>query len=115
MGRHAYSMGDPDSFVDYYEYQVSIFVLTHAVPEKLPRENERLTFTFVTDGIESTMRQAKSAAGDQDVTIVGGASTFQQCFSAGFVDELHIDIMPVLFGARQRRIAEIVQKLTVGK
>jgi dihydrofolate reductase len=50
----------------------------------------------VIDGIESAIAQAKAAAGDKDVTIVGGVSTFQQCLDAGLADEIHIDIMPVL-------------------
>lgn len=54
-----------------------------------------MTFTFVTDGIESAIEQAKAAAGDKDVTVIGGASTIQQCIKAGLADELHIDIMPV--------------------
>ncbi len=98
MGRRAYAMGDPDSYVDNYEYQVPIFVLTHAVPDKLPKQSERLTFTFVTEGIESAIRHAKAAAGDKNVTVVGGASTVQQCLTAGLADELHIDIMPLLRG-----------------
>lgn len=60
--------------------------------------NDRLTFTFVTDGIESAVEQAKAAAGDKDVTIIGVASTVRQCLEAGLADELHIDIMPVLLG-----------------
>jgi dihydrofolate reductase len=98
MGRRAYAMGDPDSYVGSYEYQVPIFVLTHNFPDKLPKQSEKLTFTFVTDGIESAIRQAKAAAGDKNVTVVGGASTFQQCITAGLADELHIDMMPVLLG-----------------
>ena len=65
MGRHSYNMGDPDSFADNYEYQVPIFVLTHHIPEKKPKENDRLTVTFVTDGIESAVAKAKAAAGDK--------------------------------------------------
>jgi dihydrofolate reductase len=98
MGRRAYAMGEPDSYVDDYEYQVPIFVLTHNLPEKSPKQSERLTFTFVTDGIESAIRQAKAAAGDKNVTVVGGASTVQQCINAGLADELHIDIKPLLLG-----------------
>jgi len=98
MGRRAYAMGDPDSYVDNYEFQVPIFVLTHAAPEKLPKQSEKLTFTFVTDGIESAIRQAKAAAGDKNVTVVGGASTAQQCIQTGLVDEIEIGIMPILFG-----------------
>jgi len=77
MGRRTYAIGDPDEYADNYEFQVPIFVLTRATPEKLPKENEELTFIFVTDGIESTIEQAKAAAGDKDVTVIGGASTIQ--------------------------------------
>ena len=103
MGRNSFAMADdPDSIADNYEYQVPIFVLTHEVPKKRPKENDRLTFTFVTDGIESAIAQAKAAAGDKDVTIIGAASTTRQCIRAGLADELHIDIMPVLLGGGLR-------------
>jgi dihydrofolate reductase len=99
MGRNSYAMSeDPDWFAGNYEYQVPIFVLTHIPPEKHPKESEDLTFTFITDGIESAIRQAKVAAGDKDVNIIGAASTAQQCLQAGLADELHVDIMPVLLG-----------------
>ena len=62
MGRHSYNMGDPDSFADHYEYQVPIFVLTHHIPDKKPKETKRLSITFVTDGIESAIAKAKAAA-----------------------------------------------------
>jgi dihydrofolate reductase len=107
MGRNAYAMGDPDWFVDNYEYQVPIFVLTHTVPEKLPKEGGDLTFTFVTDGIESAIQQAKAAAGEKDVTVIGGASTFRQCLKAGLVDELQIGITPVLIGAGLRLFEQL--------
>jgi dihydrofolate reductase len=64
----------------------------------MPKQSDRLTFTFVTEGIESAVTQAKAAAGDKHVTIIGGASTVQQCLSAGLADELHIDIRHVLLG-----------------
>ena len=97
MGRRAYDMAEGD-FTDY-EFQVPIFVLTHQAPQKAARgENERLTFTFVTDGIESALRQAKAAAGDRDVSVIGGASTAQQCIQTGLVDEIEIGIVPILFG-----------------
>jgi dihydrofolate reductase len=97
MGRNSFAMAeDPDSIAGNYEYQVPIFVLTHEPPKRQPRETDQLSFTFVTDGIESAIAQAKAAAGDKDVTIIGAASTAQQCLKAGLADELHIDIMPVL-------------------
>jgi dihydrofolate reductase len=97
MGRNSFAMAeDPDSIAENYEYQVPIFVLTHQPPKRHPKETGTLTFTFVTDGIESAIGQAKVAAGDKDVTVIGAASTAQQCLRTGLVDELHIDIMPVL-------------------
>jgi dihydrofolate reductase len=98
MGKNAFLMAeDPDLYADNYEFQVPIFVLTRQVPQEKPKENENLTFTFVTEGIESAIAQAKAAAGDRDVQIIGGASTAQQALMSGLVDELQIDIMPVLF------------------
>ncbi len=97
MGRNSFAMAeDPDSLADNYEYQVPIFVLTHQPPKKHPKENDALTFTFVTDGIERAISQAKAVAGDKDVTVIGAPNTAQQCIRAGLADELHIDIMPVL-------------------
>lgn len=97
MGRNSYAMAeDPDLLADNYEYQVPIFVLTHNPPQKKPKENDRLTIAFVTDGIDSAVAQAQAAAGDKDVTIIGAANTAQQVLKAGLADELHIDIMPVL-------------------
>jgi dihydrofolate reductase len=97
MGRRAYDMAAGD--LTGYEYQVPIFVLTHHVPEKIAKgQNEFLKVIFVTDGVESAIEQAKAAAGDKDVTVVGGASTAQQLMRAGLVDEIEIGIMPVLLG-----------------
>lgn len=103
MGRNSFAMAeDPDSIAENYEYQVLIFVLTHQPPKRHPKETGTLTFTFVTDGMESAIRQAKAAAGDKDVTVIGAASTAQQCLKAGLADELHIDIMPVFLGSGLR-------------
>ena len=103
MGRHSFDMAeDPDWFAGNYEYQVPIFVLTHQAPATMPKQTDQLTFTFVTDGIESAIRQAQATAGDKDVTIIGAPSTAQQCLKAGLADELHVDIMPVLLGGGLR-------------
>jgi dihydrofolate reductase len=101
LGRNSYNMGDPDSFAENYEFQVPIFVLTHHIPEKKPKETEKLTVTFVTDGIESVIAKAKAAAGDRNVVVIG-ASVNQQCLNAKLCDELHIGIMPVLLGGGLR-------------
>jgi len=56
MGRNAFAMAkDPDSYAGNYEFQVPIFVLTHEAPNRRPKETGTLTFTFVTDGIESAI------------------------------------------------------------
>ena len=97
MGRRAYDMARGD--LTGYEYQTPIFVLAHRVPEHGPKGvNDQLSITFVTDGIASAIAQAKAAAGDKQVTVVGGAETAQQCLRAGLVDELHMGIVPVLLG-----------------
>jgi len=108
MGRNSYAMSeDPDWFAGNYEYQVPIFVLTHTPPQKMPKQTDDLTFIFVTDGMESAVRQAKAAADDRDVNIIGAASTLQQCLEAGLADELHIDIMPILLGGGLRLFENI--------
>jgi dihydrofolate reductase len=97
MGRGAYDMAEGD--LTDYEYQVPIFVLTHHVPEEVIKgENDQLTVTFVTGGIERAIEQAQAAAGDKQVMVVGGANIAQQCLRAGLVDEIHIGIVPVLLG-----------------
>lgn len=113
MGRNSYAMSeDPDWFAGNYEYQVPIFVLTHHVPQKKPKETDQLTFTFVTDGLESAVQQAKAAVGDKDVNIIGAASTAQQCLKAGLADELHVDVMPVILGDGLR-LFEIIEAVQI--
>ena len=107
MGRRTFEMGDPDSYVGAYEFQVPIFVLTHNPPVTRPAQDQRLTFTFVTDGIDSAVAQAKAAAGEKAVTVVGGASVVQQLLGAGLADELRIDVMPVAFGNGLRLLENI--------
>jgi dihydrofolate reductase len=108
MGRHTYEMADPFLWVnDDYEFQVPIFVLTHTPPEKYPEGNDKLGLTFVTDGVESAITQAKQAAGDKMVQIIGGADTLQQCLNSGMCDELQVDIMPVLLGSGLRLFENI--------
>ncbi|MCI0551562.1 MAG: dihydrofolate reductase family protein [Anaerolineae bacterium] len=112
MGRNSFDIAeDPNWFAGNYEYQVPIFVLTHNVPKKMPKQTDDLTFTFVTDGIESAIRHAKTAAGDKDVNIIGAASTAQQCLKAELADELHVDIMPVLLGGGLRPFEDIDTEL----
>lgn len=107
MGRGTFEMGDPDSYVGNYEFQVPIFVLTSHPPDVSPKQDERLTFTFVTDGLASAVEQAKAAAGDRAVQVVGGAGLIQDLMGEGHVDELHVDVMPVLLGGGVRLLENI--------
>jgi dihydrofolate reductase len=57
-----------------------------------------LKFNFITDGIESAVEKARAAAGDKDVSVIGGANTAQQLIRARLLDEIEIGMVPVLFG-----------------
>lgn len=99
MGRKTFAMSeDPDAYADNYEFQVPLFVLTHHPPAKHPKENDNLTITFVTEGVESAVKQAKAAAKDQNVVVLG-ADVSQQLLKANLVDELQIAIAPILLGS----------------
>lgn len=78
LGRRSFDLADdPDDYAGGYEFQVPLFVVTHHAPEKKPKENDQLTITFVTDGIESAVKQAKAAAGDRNVMLIGASITQQ--------------------------------------
>lgn len=77
-------------------FHMPVFVLTHH--EREPLALGETTFHFVTDGIESALEQARAAAGDLDVTIGGGAEAGRQCLAAGEVDQLQLNVVPVLLG-----------------
>lgn len=81
-------------------FAVPVFVLTHH-----PRETTTVgqtTYTFVTDGIESALEQARAAAGDKDVSVGGGANVIQQYLAAGLLDELQLTVVPLLLGGGVR-------------
>jgi dihydrofolate reductase len=79
--------------------RVPVFVLTHAEPEEVP---EGGVYTFVTDGIQSALERAKAAAGEEDVSVMGGAEIGQQYIRAGLIEEIAIHLVPVLFGSGTR-------------
>ncbi|ELZ05277.1 dihydrofolate reductase family protein [Natrialba asiatica] len=74
-----------------------VFVLTHHPREPLEMDGGT-TFHFVTDGIETALERARTAAGDGDVRISGGADVVRQYVEAGLVDEIQIQLVPVLLG-----------------
>jgi dihydrofolate reductase len=81
-----------------------VFVLTHDPPDGWDYEGS--PFTFVTDGVESAVEKAKEVAGGKDVA-VGAASLAQQCIRAGLLDEVHVDLVPVLLGGGVRFFEDI--------
>jgi dihydrofolate reductase len=106
MGRKMFSGGsgpwenDPNAdawWGDNPPFHAQVFVLTHHEREPEVKEGGT-TFTFVTDGIESALEQARAAAGDKDVGLSGGASVVQQYLQARLLDELHIHVAPMLLG-----------------
>jgi len=109
MGRKMFSGGegpweeDPNAdawWGDEPPFGHPVFVLTHH--EREPLEKGATTFTFVTDGIESALDQAREAAGDKDVALAGGADVAQQYLRAGLVDEMQIHLAPVFLGGGVR-------------
>jgi dihydrofolate reductase len=82
-------------------FHTPVFVLTHHEREPLQKEGGT-TFTFVTDGIESALEQAKAAAGGKDVSLGGGADVARQYLAAGLIDELQLNLVPVLLGEGTR-------------
>ena len=83
--------GDPPPF------RMPVFVVTHEAREPLPMQGGT-TYTFVTDGIEAALELARSAAGDKNVGIWGGANIIRQYLSAGLLDELRFQLIPILLG-----------------
>jgi dihydrofolate reductase len=113
MGRRMFSGGEGDWdgdprprgwWGDEPPFHRPVFILTSHAREPLPMEGGT-TFTFVTDGIESALEQARDAAGDEDIQIAGGASAVQQYLKAGHVDELRLHVAPVLLGDGVRLFA----------
>jgi dihydrofolate reductase len=81
-------------------YHTDVFVLTHH--ERAPLSLHDTTFIFVTDGVESALKQARASADGKDVAIAGGASVVRQYLAAGLLDELYLHVVPIVLGAGER-------------
>jgi dihydrofolate reductase len=106
MGRRMFSGGagpwedDPNAdawWGDDPPFHHPVFILTHHEREPVTKEGGT-TFTFVTDGIESALEQARAAAGDGGVAVAGGADVAQQYLRAGLLEEIQLHLAPVLLG-----------------
>ncbi|WP_328326316.1 MULTISPECIES: dihydrofolate reductase family protein [unclassified Streptomyces] len=76
-----------------------VIVVSHSIPDGWPRADTPLT--FVTDGVESAIAQARATAGEKKV-VIGSADLTQQCINAGLLDELDVDLVPLLLGSGVR-------------
>jgi dihydrofolate reductase len=113
MGRNMFGGGHSDWdpawkgwWGDNPPYHHATFVLTHHPREPVPMQGGT-TFYFVTDGIESALRQAREAAGGKSVQIAGGASTVRQFIRAGHLDELYLHIVPIVLGNGERLLEDV--------
>ena len=108
MGRRMFSGGfgpgpweqdpNPDGWWgDDPPFHNPVFILTHHAREPVEKQGGT-TFTFVTEGIEAALEQARAAAGDKDVVVVGGADAIQQYLAAGLIDEFDVHVAPLLLG-----------------
>jgi dihydrofolate reductase len=88
-------------------FQHPVFIVTHYAREPVAKSGGT-TFTFVTDGIESALEQARAAAGAKDVALAGSAEIAQQYLSAGLIDEMQIHLVPVLLGDGSRLFENLV-------
>ena len=82
-------------------YHAPVFVLTHYPRESVEMEGGT-TFHFVTDGFDAALQRAHEVAGDLDIGIAGGVSTLRQAMSAGVLEQLTLDVSPVLLGRGER-------------
>jgi len=93
VGRHLFDM--TNAWGGRHPLDVTTVVLTHRLPEDRPAADEN--FVFVTEGIEAAVAKAREIAGDRDVGVNGGQMA-RQCLDAGLLDEVHVDLVPVLLG-----------------
>lgn len=104
MGRRMFGGGDgpwDESWEGWWgdepPFGVPVFVLTHHTREPLAMQGGT-TFTFVTDGVESALEQARAAAGEKNVAVAGGANVAQQYLKSGLLDEFQVHVAPLLLG-----------------
>jgi dihydrofolate reductase len=115
MGRRMFSGGegpwseDPNAdawWGDDPPFHVPVFVVTHHAREPETKQGGT-TFTFVTEGVEAAVEQARAVAGERDVHIAGGASVIQQALRAGLIDEVRLNVAPVLLGGGARLLDDL--------
>jgi dihydrofolate reductase len=105
VGRHLYDF--VNGWGGRHPLDVTTVVLTHRLPQDRPVEDEN--FVFVTEGIEAAVARAREIAGDKNVGVNGGQMA-RQCLDAGLLDEVHVDLVPVLLGGGTPFFSELGTK-----
>jgi len=100
MGRRMFNHGEKP-WGDNPPFHMPVFVVTHK-PKRMLTKEGGTTFTFVTNGIEGALEQARAAAGSKDVSVAGGANIVQQFLKARLLDEIQIHLVPLLLGGGRR-------------
>jgi dihydrofolate reductase len=95
-GRRMFDLG-VEPWGDNPVFHAPVFVLSHRPTEKVIKQGGT-TYTFVTDGAEGALQQAKAAADNKDILVIGGANVIQQFIKAGWLDEIEIHLIPILLG-----------------
>jgi dihydrofolate reductase len=113
MGRNMFGPGRGEWDLDWKgwwgdepPYHAPVFVLTHHARDPLAMDGGT-TFSFVTEGLDAALEQAKAATGGKNVEIAGGASTINAYLQAGAIDELHMHIAPIVLGVGERLFADV--------
>ena len=96
MGKRMFDVGF-EPWGDPPPYGMPVFIVTHQEREPLPMQGGT-TYTFVTAGIEPALELARAAAGDKNVGVWGGANIMRQYLKAGLLDEMRIQLIPILLG-----------------
>jgi dihydrofolate reductase len=100
VGRRMFDLG-LRHWGDNPVFHAPVFVVSHRPAEPVVKQGGT-TFRVMTDGLDSSLTQAKAAAGSKDIMVMGGASVFQQFLKAGWLDEIWIHLIPILLGGGTR-------------
>ncbi len=101
VGRHLFDM--TDGWDGIHPLDRPVVVVTHNVPEAWIEAHPDAPFTFVTDGVAAAVQQGHEIAGDKDVVVNGGTMA-TQCLELGLLDEITLDVVPVILGSGTRYV-----------
>lgn len=108
IGRRTVDLGI-EPWGDNPLFHAPCFVVTSTPHEKIVKEGGT-SYTFITEGIESALEKAKAAAGGKDILVLGGANIAQQYLEAGLLDEIQINLVPLLLGDGTRLFDNLATK-----